>query len=177
MSLRPFDAFFNPVIRHRPYPMHFMDHFHWPTSRRTAADDEFDEFIRSVDDRFSGMLMHLNEAPRSVAVHKGDEGGSDPTKFEMKIAVQDFGPEDLKVKVQGDNLVVEAKREEKKEEEGMYAHSYREFRRTFPIPEGVDKKNLTSALHGGVLEIEAPRLTPIEKAPEKKKIEVTHMEE
>ncbi|XP_039251466.1 body wall muscle protein HR-29-like [Styela clava] len=175
MSLRPFDAFFHPLVRHRPYPIHFMDPFHWPMSSRTTEDDEFDEFIRNVDSRFSGILSNLNNSPSSVRMK---ESAGDPSKFEMKIAVHDFGPDDIKVKVQGDNLLIEAKREEKQEKEGMYAHSYREFRRTFPIPEGVDKKKLSSALHGGVLEIEAPRLAPaIEKPPEKKKIEVTHMEE
>ena len=49
------------------------------------------------------------------------------------------------------------------------------MRRTFPIPKGADKANLSSHLtKKGVLEIEAPLLEAVEEPPTKTAIEVTH---
>ncbi|XP_039250488.1 body wall muscle protein HR-29-like [Styela clava] len=183
MSLRPlFESFVRPVHRMRLYPSHFhnfWEPFTWPTVRRTQSEDEFDKFVRQVDDRFTGMFAHVDDASSVTVEREGQEVNGNPNKYEMKISVQDFEPEDLKVKVQGNDLIVEARKEEKKEEGGMLAHSFRQFRRTFTLPEGVDKKNLTSALsRGGILEIEAPRVAPVqvEKQEEKKKIDVTFSE-
>lgn len=75
-------------------------------------------------------------------------------------------------------MIVEAKREQRKEEEGSYSYSCREVTRSYPIPKGVDKKNLTSAFsRNGILEIEAPMLQIEDKVPEKTSIAVTHVEE
>lgn len=114
----------------------------------------------------------------------GDNGISDetstkkPKKFDLKLAMRSFRPEDIKVKVEGSNVIVEAKREEKKEEDGSYSYAFREVKRTYPIPEGVDKTKLSSAFtKNGVLEIEAPSLEAIEEVPTKTAIEVTHASE
>ncbi|XP_077970635.1 body wall muscle protein HR-29-like [Styela clava] len=108
------------------------------------------------------------------------EKQSSPKKYAINIGVQDFAPEDIKVEVQGDNLIVEAKQEEKKEEVGMFFHSFKELRRTFVIPEGVDKKNITSAYSsGGILEIESSFLPPriTEDPEEKTELNVEHTDE
>lgn len=125
---------------------------------------KFEEMVRRVDSRFSGILSLLDDeeifGKQQVQVeHEGKQAASAPQAkdFSLKIDVQDFRPEEVKVKVQGGQVFVHAKRENKNEDDGMYAYSFREFKRAFSLPQGVDAEKLTSSLtSAGVLQIEAP---------------------
>ncbi|XP_039268526.1 body wall muscle protein HR-29-like [Styela clava] len=125
---------------------------------------KFEEMVRRVDSRFSGILSLLDDEEffgrQQVEVeHEGKQEVITPKAkdFSLKVDVQDFRPEEVKVKVQGGQVFVHAKRENKNEDDGMYAYSFREFKRAFTLPQGVDAEKLTSSLtNAGVLQIDAP---------------------
>jgi HSP20 family protein len=75
--------------------------------------------------------------------------------------------EDVQVRVEDDHLVItgEVKRTEEVREESYVrmGRQYGAFRRTFPLPEGVeDKKGIKAKFQNGVLRVEVP----LKKAPE-----------
>lgn len=94
-------------------------------------------------------------------------------KYAMTVPLPGFEPEDVKVKVKGRLLTVEAKYEKTEEKNGIFSRSLREVLRTFPLPEQVDQANIKSSLTTtGTLEIEAPWKTTAENDRTSKSIEV-----
>jgi len=79
---------------------------------------------------------------------------SDSDKFEVKLDVKNFGPEDIKVKVIKNNLIVEGKHDERREQNGFVS---RQFTRRYELPKDINLDGMTSSLSSdGKLMIEAP---------------------
>ncbi|KAB0792040.1 hypothetical protein PPYR_14001 [Photinus pyralis] len=78
----------------------------------------------------------------------------DRDKFQVKLDVENFSPEEITIKaIDGNAIVVEAKHE-KSDENG---HICRQFYRKFVIPKGHDMKKVESVLSAdGILTITAP---------------------
>lgn len=82
----------------------------------------------------------------------------DKDKFEANLDVQQFKPEEISVKVTGDNVItIEGKHEEKEDEHGQI---YRHFVRKYVLPKNCNMDKVESKLSSdGVLTITAPRVT------------------
>ncbi|KAJ8955713.1 hypothetical protein NQ318_008585 [Aromia moschata] len=95
----------------------------------------------------------------------------DKDKFQANIDVQQFKPEEISVKVTGDNTVtIEGKHEEKPDEHGYIS---RHFVRKYVLPENCDIKQVQSKLSSdGVLTITAPKVEE-DKKVEHREIPVT----
>ncbi|CAH2003895.1 unnamed protein product [Acanthoscelides obtectus] len=96
----------------------------------------------------------------------------DKEKFQVKLDVQDFKPEEIQVKtVNGNAIQIEAKHEEKHgKDQGFIS---RHLVRRFVLPKGHDVQNAVSTLSSeGVLTITAPR-NP-NAIEEERKIPITH---
>ncbi|KOC70251.1 Protein lethal(2)essential for life [Habropoda laboriosa] len=80
---------------------------------------------------------------------------ADKKKFQVTLDVQQFDPEEVTVKVVGNNVMVEGKHEERQDEHGWIS---RQFARKYLVPEQCDIEQLKSDLSSdGVLTITAPR--------------------
>ena len=113
------------------------------------------------------LFEKIREEDESSPTEK--ESPAAQTKYFEKMNLKGFEPSDIKVKVEGQNVIVEAKKEVTEEQNGVYSRSLREVRRTLNLPENVDKENIKSAFTiDGTLEIEAPLLKPIENEPSEK---------
>lgn len=93
----------------------------------------------------------------------GDSGvsaiHSDKNEFRVNLDVQQFKPEELKVKVENGYLVVDGKHEERTDEHGFIS---RQFTRRYEIPEDVDQQTLSSNLStDGVLTLKAAKKVSI----------------
>ncbi|PIO72154.1 Hsp20/alpha crystallin family protein [Teladorsagia circumcincta] len=96
------------------------------------------------------------------------------SKFAVTIDVSKFKPENLKVNIDGRQLTIEGKEENKEDS----SYSMRSFVRQWVLPENVDLEAIKSSLSdSGHLSIEAPKLAkatesgrsiPIERVSEKK---------
>ena len=74
---------------------------------------------------------------------------------QVNLDVQQFKPEELKVKVIDEFLIVEAKHEERTDHHGFVS---RQFTRRYKLPQDIDAQALVSKLSSdGVLSLEAPK--------------------
>lgn len=141
-------------------PIIFDDSDLWRASRlldRTSS--HFDDFshpiamprssVIQLQDYFKNLNAALQDTRSSVKYDKD--------KFQANFDVQHFKPEEISVKVNGDNEVtIEGKHEEKQDEHG---HIYRHFVRKYTLPKNCDASKLDSKLSSdGVLSITAPRV-------------------
>lgn len=107
---------------------------------------------------------------RSNLQDTGSTVSFDKDKFQANLDVQQFKPEEITVKVTGDNvLTIEGKHEEKQDEHGFIQ---RHFVRRYVLPKNYDIGKVESKLSSdGVLTITAP---PVEsKTVEHKAIPIT----
>ncbi|XP_043517143.1 protein lethal(2)essential for life-like [Frieseomelitta varia] len=75
--------------------------------------------------------------------------------FQVILDVQQFSPEEITVKTVGNDVIVEAKHEERQDEHGFVS---RHFVRRYVLPPSHDVINITSSLSSdGVLTITAPK--------------------
>jgi len=80
----------------------------------------------------------------------------DQDKFQVEFNVQDYLPEELSIKTEGDVLIVLAKHETKAEGGGSFVS--KQFEQRFSLPSGVKPEKITSSLSkDGFLTVTAPR--------------------
>ncbi len=89
----------------------------------------------------------VNSSPKVRKLNKSD-------KFEVKLDVIHFRPEEITVKTVDKDLIVEGKHGERRDENGFVS---RQFTRRYEMPEDIDLERMTSSLSAdGKLSIEAP---------------------
>ncbi|XP_064596974.1 heat shock protein Hsp-12.2-like [Liolophura sinensis] len=139
----------------RYVPIGFDDDL-WPT---LATDlERMNQQMRRMNNQYSSLVPNQqpmdigwNEAFRMDNPIVTDKDGN--KKFHLEFDLRQFKPEEINLSTANNVLTVEAKHEEKSD--GRL--SYREYRRQYTIPEGVNVETLKSKLaHNGVLSIEAP---------------------
>ena len=150
------------------HPTRRWDPFSW----FSEMDADFDRFFG--DRRFPMPSMRsLRRGMPEMPVPKVDifqREGSIVVKAELPGVKKD----DVSVEMDGHDLVIQGKREEKSEtkDENYYRmeRSSGSFYRRIPLPEGVRDDNVDASYTDGVLEVVIPR--PQETAPASKKIEL-----
>lgn len=81
--------------------------------------------------------------------------------LQVILDVQQFSPEEITVKTVSNNIIIEAKHEERQDEHGYVS---RQFLRRYVLPPSHDVNNITSSLSSdGVLTITAPKKVSNEK--------------
>ena len=89
----------------------------------------------------------VNLLPKAQKLDKSD-------KFEIKLNVAHFQPQEITVKTVGKDLIVEGKHDERPDENGYIS---RHFTRRYEMPENIDLERMTSSLSAdGKLSVEAP---------------------
>lgn len=122
----------------------------------TVGHNPSSELLRSFSiplGYLHSRLAKLLEIDREI--HIGEDG------FDVKLDVQHFTPEEIKVKTVGNSIVVEAKHEEKKDSESSYIS--RQFERRFELPSDFKPEQVISSLSSdGVLSIKCPKSEALE---------------
>lgn len=117
------------------------------------SDINFDRPLRSIfRDRYYRPWRNVTGQPSSgsstIQLDNKDN-------FQVILDVQQFSPEEITVKTVGNNVIVEAKHEERQDEHGFVS---RQFIRRYVLPPSHDVINITSSLSSdGVLTITAPK--------------------
>jgi crystallin alpha B len=107
-----------------------------------------------------GKLRHRSRYhPFLHSLQRRNRGAStvcpDKDKFQVTLDVQQFHPDEINVKVVDNNIVIEAKHEEKEDEHGWIS---RQFTRKYLVPSQCDINQVESHLSSdGVLTITAPK--------------------
>jgi HSP20 family protein len=133
---------------------------------RSEMDHLFDTFLREP---FGALdWPHWGDGSFSPAVDVSE----DDKELSVRAELPGIDPKDLDVSVVGNQLTLSGQKRESKEtkEKGVY-HSetrYGSFRRTIPLPEGVDTEHVDAQFANGVLTLHLPKTAPANQ----KRIEV-----
>ncbi|XP_031552358.1 protein lethal(2)essential for life-like [Actinia tenebrosa] len=129
----------------------------------------------SVSSRFSpdGVLyIEAYKKPKEKKAEAGPVAQMDDKKFSVNLDVSKFSPEEVKVKVMNNELMITASHESEKE--GSYAS--RKVHRHFVLPKDVDMDSIVSNLDkDGHLHIEATRKQLPE--PTEREVQITKAKE
>lgn len=118
----------------------------------SPSDSSLLRSISNVDNLLRSQLSHLDEIERKS--HIGKDG------FQVALDVQHFQPNEISVKTENNSIVVHAKHEEKKDDQGFIS---REFTRRYALPEGFKVDDVTSTLSSdGVLSVKCPPAPALE---------------
>lgn len=128
-----------------------------------------DEMIRPMN-----APMFYRRRPLELEYSEDDTAVvQDKEKFQVKLDVKNFAPEEIKVKTVGNYIQIEAKHEEKEDDKGYIS---RQFMRRFLLPKGHDLKDVVSKLSAdGVLTVTAPRKVPLPEVDQERVIPITHV--
>lgn len=133
---------------------------------RNEMDRLFDSFFRepfgAMDWPFGGMGKWA--PPLDVA--------EDETEVTVRAELPGIDPKEMEVSVVGNELVLSGEKKETTEHDGKGVHHtetrYGSFRRTVPLPEGIDTENVDAQYANGVLTLHLKKTAPVTQ----KRIEV-----
>lgn len=157
------------------------DPFDYQCRRPTRLRDQHFGHGLEADDLLAPIVRSLMHSPTgyrrpwTTQASQRDSGSTvsiDKDRFQAHLDVQQFKPEEITVKVTGDNTVtIEGQHEEKQDEHGYIS---RHFVRKYVLPQGHDVNRIESRLSSdGVLTITAPKIAPAGEE-ESRNIPITH---
>jgi len=138
---------------------------------REYARDFFTPFsmVRRLSEEMDRMIERIFGAPFGPARGFGEAAGAwlppievreRENHLEILADLPGMNKDDVKVEVTPESVVIEGekKREEEKEEAGVYTteRSYGHFRRVIPLPEGAETDKAKAEFKNGVLQIRLP---------------------
>lgn len=131
----PSDSLFGYGLTPRDFSGSPLDHHFYRSISRPLA------YLRS-------QLKHLDDLEKTM--HIGKDG------FEVKLDVEHFKPEEVKVKTIDNSIIIEAKHEEKKDSDSSYIS--RQIVRRYDLPNGFKPEQVVSSLSSdGVLVVKCPK--------------------
>ena len=123
----------------------------------------FEDFFRPWDELFetTGLWGRVLNVPAVNVAENKDE-------FQLALAAPGMKKNDFKIDIDGNVLTISAQLEEKKTEEGekftREEYNYSSFRRSFTVPEGVNKEKIEATYADGVLRLSLPKKEEAKKA-------------
>ena len=126
---------------------------------RSEMDRLLDSFFREPFAALDWPLWGSDKWSPAIDVAESDK------ELTVRAELPGIDPKDLEVTVTGNQLVLAGeKRESSEHEEKDFHHSetrYGSFRRTVPLPEGVDTENVDAQYANGVLTLHLPKIAPV----------------
>lgn len=114
----------------------------------------------------SSIVNHGAMSQDSTELSPKAKVSYDQDKFQVEFNVQDYKPEELSIKTEGDILIVLAKHETKTENGQSFVS--KQFEQRFSLPSGVQPEKITSSLSkDGYLTVTAPRESAFKKIENK----------
>ena len=192
-ELRKKDSFFEDNKRDfEERRKEFFDDFHkdslFGEKRRDSAFDEMRRDSNSFNNSALSNSRHgsIFDSNRSSSGLSRDRTGSifdeeqgqsrvvyEDDMYKILINVEKYQPEELMIKTIDNNVVVEAKHEEKTSDGRSY--STQSFNQSFNLPRGVNPESVSSSLSKtGVLTISAPLPKPIKSVGGERMVPIKH---
>ncbi|MGC8903787.1 Hsp20/alpha crystallin family protein [Thermus sp.] len=85
----------------------------------------------------------------------------------LRVEVPGLGPENLEVRLEGDQLVIEGEKREEKRTKHLAEIAYGRIYRAYLLPKDAKKEGIEARLTKGVLEVKIPREKRLEEPPVK----------
>ncbi len=130
------------------------------------------DFFRAWESLFdtSGGSMLSNLNPLSIPAANIIDNKN---HYEISLAAPGMKKDDFKIDIEGNNLVISAENEERKEEKDekftRKEYNYSSFSRSFALPEWVNKDKIDATYENGLLKLVLP------KTEEAKKLSPRHI--
>jgi HSP20 family protein len=125
---------------------------------RSEVDRLFDTFLREPLGAMDWPLWPTGKWSPAIDV------AEDEKELTVRAELPGIDPKDLEVTVAGGQLVVSGEKKESSEgkEKGVYRSEtrYGSFRRTVPLPEGIDTENVDAQYANGVLTLRLAKTAP-----------------
>jgi HSP20 family protein len=125
---------------------------------RSEMERLLDSFFREPFAALDWPLWGSDKWSPAVDVAENDK------ELTVRAELPGIDPKDLEVTVTGNQLVISGEKKESSEhEEKDFYHSetrYGSFRRTVPLPEGVDAEHVDAQYANGVLTLRLPKTAP-----------------
>lgn len=137
-------------------------------AKRTATSPSFfgdmDDFFKPWNEWFGNNGRMANLPAVNITENKND--------YEVALAVPGMKKDDFKIDVDGNILTISSEKEENKEEQDKKftrkEYSYSSFRRSFTLPDEVNKEKIEAQYEAGVLKLVLPRNEEAKKTTAKK---------
>lgn len=143
------------ALRPRDGEDRYLDEFFNRNARRLFFSHPID------DDQFSVPAVNVSQ--------------TDTKDYMVEVAAPGFEKSDFTIDAHDDILVIDAERQEDKQDNGTYTrreHNYRQFRRSFTLPEAAKTENITAEYINGMLRVHVPMKKEAELQPKPRKIEI-----
>ena len=127
----------------------------WPFGRsrvRKAVEEALEKAFQDVGE----VLEPLSE----LSEHEDH--------YLLRVEVPGLGPENLEVRLDGDQLVIEGEKKEEKRAKHLAEIVYGQIYRAYLLPKDAKKEGIEARLAKGVLEVRIPR----EKRPEEPPVRI-----
>jgi HSP20 family protein len=128
---------------------------------RFALTPRFPSFWRDVDEVFRDFNPSQNATDNNPTFLPTTDVVETDKSFELHLDMPGFAPEQIDVKVEGNQLTVTAERKEEKLEEGKTwvrrERSHGQFVRSFALPDTVEGTTPQAAYKHGVLTVTLPK--------------------
>ena len=127
----------------------------WPFGRsrvRKAVEEALEKAFQDVGE----VLEPLSE----LSEHEDH--------YLLRVEVPGLGPENLEVRLEGDQLVIEGEKKEEKRAKHLAEIDYGRIYRAYLLPKDAKKEGIEARLAKGVLEVRIPR----EKRPEEPPVRI-----
>lgn len=162
-----------PVAVKQTAPAHAASPDAWH-SLRTEMDRLFDRFSSGFGfPSFRGLL----DSPTARAVvipNPAVDIAEDSAGYHLTAELPGMDEKDIEVSLHGDTLTIKGEKKQESERQEKDTHlserSYGMFRRSFVVPDGVDRDRIEASFNKGVLTLTLPK-TPA-AAAEPRKIDV-----
>nr|ACZ51258.1 19.5 kDa heat shock protein [Bombyx mori] len=147
-----------------PYWLRHLRNLAYRDPIARAFEDPFSVFSR--DPFFRDPIKYIRQATSPIEDSHGIEGvysdseiKVDGKKVEVHLDVQNFTPEQIQVKTVGNEIMIEGKKEIKREDGWTRSH----FERRFLLPEGFPPERVECRLDKGKLKLIAFRAEPLQE--------------
>lgn len=133
----------------------------WPWSRRNLSPyrmtDAFDDFDRIVESFLRPTYASTVDFQPSCDIHEGKD------HYLVSFDMPGVRKEDIKIEVQGNNLVISGERQrEVKQQDGeatlYHERAYGKFERTFVMPVSINSEKIEAHYENGVLNVALPKV-------------------
>ena len=125
---------------------------------RNEMDRLFESFFREPFAALDWPLWGTGKWSPAIDVAESDK------ELTVRAELPGIDPKDLDVSVTGNQLVLSGEKKESSEHDGKdFYHSetrYGSFRRTIPLPEGIDTENVDAQYANGVLTLHLKKTAP-----------------
>jgi HSP20 family protein len=128
------------------------------TAFRSEMDRLFDSFVREPFGAVDWPLWGGGKFSPAVDVAENDK------ELTVRAELPGIDPKDLEVAVTGSQLVISGEKKESSEHDGKDFYRsetrYGSFRRSLPLPDGVDTENVDAQYANGVLTLRLKKTAP-----------------